>query len=176
MIGQLYGQNLHFTSYGTKEGLIQNSVYSSTETKEGFMWFGTQHGLNRFDRLRFEAIDLPKKDDTIMNSKMIVSMHVDKNDNFWIGTTEELILYDKYKNKVFKTSSKYPGLSIKGYWIKDITTDAQNRLWVRDRISLWCYDLVNKKMLKIDRPELVKNTVSLTKSDDEKEFILLLNT
>ncbi|MBK8633405.1 MAG: histidine kinase [Saprospiraceae bacterium] len=156
--------------------MIQNSVYSSTETKEGFMWFGTQHGLNRFDGLHFEAIDFTKRADTIMNSKMIVCMHVDKNDNFWLGTTEELVLYDKYKNEVVKTSSNYPGLSLKGNWIKEITTDAQNRLWIRDRLTLWCYDLVNKKMLKIARPELLKNTISLTKSDDEKRIYLATDT
>ncbi|HOY12931.1 MAG TPA: two-component regulator propeller domain-containing protein, partial [Saprospiraceae bacterium] len=130
MMGQVYGQNLHFTSYGTKEGLIQNSVYSTIQTKEGFMWFGTQHGLNRFDGVKFKAMEYTKSNDTIGNSRMIVSMHIDKFENFWLGTSEEVILYDRFKNEIYDAAIKYPGLTFEGEWINQITTDGQNRLWM----------------------------------------------
>src|SRR5215475_3211496 len=43
----------------TDEGLPQNSVWAITQTKDGYLWVGTQQGLARFDGLRFLSPDNP---------------------------------------------------------------------------------------------------------------------
>ena len=39
----------HFRSYQVEDGLSHNSVWAVMQDSKGFMWFGTNDGLNRFD-------------------------------------------------------------------------------------------------------------------------------
>src|SRR5215831_783431 len=41
----------------TDEGLPQNSVWAITQTRDGYLWVGTQQGLVRFDGIRFTPVD-----------------------------------------------------------------------------------------------------------------------
>ncbi len=43
------GEDVRFIHISRNEGLSQNSVYSILQDRDGFMWFGTENGLNRFD-------------------------------------------------------------------------------------------------------------------------------
>ena len=43
----------------TDDGLPQNSVYSITQTRDGYLWVGTHQGLARFDGIRFALLDDP---------------------------------------------------------------------------------------------------------------------
>lgn len=45
--------DLYFRHYTNKQGLSHNTVYCALQDKKGFMWFGTDDGLNRFDGHQF---------------------------------------------------------------------------------------------------------------------------
>jgi ligand-binding sensor domain-containing protein len=47
-------QNPAYNQYTTKDGLSGNTVYCGVQDKKGFLWFGTNQGLSRFDGTRFE--------------------------------------------------------------------------------------------------------------------------
>ena len=51
----LFGQNqnIRFKSYTIDDGLSHNKIECIFQDKKGFMWFGTNEGLNRFDGLAF---------------------------------------------------------------------------------------------------------------------------
>jgi len=44
--------------WGTREGLPQNTVPAIAQTKDGYLWLGTELGLARFDGLRFTVFDM----------------------------------------------------------------------------------------------------------------------
>jgi hypothetical protein len=56
LFGQLISSrpNIYFRSLGVEEGLSQNMVYAICQDRQGFMWFGTQDGLNRYDGHSFK--------------------------------------------------------------------------------------------------------------------------
>ncbi len=45
--------NLRFQHYSVEQGLAQSSVFCILQDQKGFMWFGTEQGLNRFDGHKF---------------------------------------------------------------------------------------------------------------------------
>ena len=46
---KLFPVELNFKYYKAEDGLSSNTVYAVLQDSKGFMWFGTENGLNRFD-------------------------------------------------------------------------------------------------------------------------------
>ena len=151
-----YGQTIHFQSYSSAQGLSQNSVYSMAQTKEGFMWFGTQDGINRFDGKNFHLV-LPTADSAKNSgfgrySKMITALYADKNDWLWVGTTQEVALYNRYVNKFTLPAETYPGFALpQNPFINKIAEDRSNNIWILTKNEgLYCYSKTEMKMLPLD--------------------------
>ena len=74
--------------FGVEDGLSHNAVHALAQDADGFLWIGTQDGLNRFDGLEFrrfahapEAADL---------GPFVVALQVDSADRLWVGTRRGL--------------------------------------------------------------------------------------
>lgn len=50
----LKAQSYNYINYTPKDGLAGSTVYSICQDKDGFMWFGTENGLSRFDGTHFK--------------------------------------------------------------------------------------------------------------------------
>lgn len=92
------GQELVFKSFQIGHGLSQNSVIAIAEGSDGFMWFGTSYGLNRFDGSRFRIYASDPRDTTSLSSSYILSIHVDSKKRLWVGTENGLNLYNDQKD------------------------------------------------------------------------------
>ncbi len=51
-------QKIPFEKYGVPEGLPEETVYSQIQDDKGFIWFGTQNGLVKYDGYRFKVYKL----------------------------------------------------------------------------------------------------------------------
>ncbi len=70
--------------WGIEEGLPQNTVPAIVQTRDGYLWLGTELGLARFDGLQFKVFD---KDNTpALKSNSIYALLEDRHGNLWIGT------------------------------------------------------------------------------------------
>ena len=92
-------QNVH-TIWQIKDGLPQNSIFAITQTKDGYIWLGTEEGLVRFDGVKFTVFD--KQNTPFIKSNFINTLAEDKNGNLWVGTRNGgLICYKDGKFKLF---------------------------------------------------------------------------
>jgi ligand-binding sensor domain-containing protein/signal transduction histidine kinase len=101
-IHQLSGQVQQFTHYKVQDGLSQSEILCIFQDSEGFMWFGTQNGLNKFDGYTFEPFFNDPADSTTLSNNWIFAITEDQNGNIWIGTKSGLNRYDK-KTRRFST-------------------------------------------------------------------------
>ncbi|MDB5790096.1 MAG: histidine kinase, partial [Massilia sp.] len=85
---------LRFEHLSVEDGLAQESVLSMAQDPDGFMWFGTQHGLSRFDGYRFVNFRNSTGDPTTLPNNWIKVLHVDPKGRLWIGTDGGLARYD----------------------------------------------------------------------------------
>jgi ligand-binding sensor domain-containing protein len=65
LVGNVYSQQLRFKHITNEEGLSTNYVSTIVQDDKGFMWFGTQDGLNKYDGHNFTVF---KNDPTNQNS------------------------------------------------------------------------------------------------------------
>jgi ligand-binding sensor domain-containing protein/two-component sensor histidine kinase len=69
---------------GAKEGLPQSAVIAMAQTRDGYLWFGTQQGLARFDGVSFKTFN--DGNTPGLNSTTIIKLFEDGRGNLWIGT------------------------------------------------------------------------------------------
>jgi ligand-binding sensor domain-containing protein/signal transduction histidine kinase len=73
----------------SESGLPQNTVQAIAQTRDGYIWIGTQEGLARFDGVRFEIFD--KQNTPQLTSNDIRALFEDGSGDLWIGTSSGLI-------------------------------------------------------------------------------------
>ncbi|HEV2331069.1 MAG TPA: two-component regulator propeller domain-containing protein [Verrucomicrobiae bacterium] len=71
-------------SWTAENGLPDNEVFSVVQSKDGYLWIGTLHGLVRFDGNQFTWFD--EMNTPGLNSDWIVFLYEDRQTNLWIGT------------------------------------------------------------------------------------------
>src|SRR5262245_26419264 len=71
-------------SWGAGQGLPQTSVVAIHQTRDGYLWLGTQEGLVRFDGVRFAVFD--KRNTPELRHGYVSSLLEDRAGSLWIGT------------------------------------------------------------------------------------------
>ncbi|MBC7391469.1 MAG: response regulator [Opitutaceae bacterium] len=102
-----FGQKLdfNFINLGTNEGLSSNTVNSILKDSYGFMWFGTEDGLNKYDGNQCIIYRNKSNDPNSIPSNDIFTIFEDKQRRVWIGTGAGVVMYDRKKDGF--TSFKY---------------------------------------------------------------------
>lgn len=90
----IYAEQFRFIHYEVENGLSSNTVRSITQDSRGFMWFGTENGLNRFDGYHVKVFKNIVGDSTSIGNNYIYSLLEDSDKTFWIGTDEGLYIYN----------------------------------------------------------------------------------
>lgn len=82
--------------YSVKDGLSQNSVMSILQDKDGYMWFGTWDGLNKFDGYTFTTYKSHPNDGTNMHNNRVDFIYEDANGYLWFQTYDgNIFRFDK---------------------------------------------------------------------------------
>ena len=79
-------QQVRFKHYSVKEGISQSEIKCIFQDSEGFIWFGTQNGLNKFDGYRFEKYFNDPADTNTISSNWIFAITEDTSGCLWVGT------------------------------------------------------------------------------------------
>ena len=85
-----FGQSIaaHFKNYTTKDGLLSNKVNCVLHAKNGFIWFGTNNGLAKFDGQHFTYYNNQINNSNSISSDIVTALFEDVEENIWIGTYE----------------------------------------------------------------------------------------
>lgn len=77
---------LRFERLSVEQGLSQNTVQCILQDRRGFMWFGTQDGLNKYDGYAFTVYKPDPQDSQSLSSTRIESLFEDHTGTLWVGT------------------------------------------------------------------------------------------
>ncbi|HEX5122407.1 MAG TPA: two-component regulator propeller domain-containing protein, partial [Rhodanobacteraceae bacterium] len=79
-------RDFHFQTIGSEEGLAQNTVTALAQDEAGYLWVGTQAGLQRYDGYGFRAFAPPAVDPAATGEAPVSALVEDQNGTLWIGT------------------------------------------------------------------------------------------
>jgi PAS domain S-box-containing protein len=87
-------KGIRFTRLSTDEGLSQTRVIQIVQDDQGFMWFGSQYGLNRYDGYKFKVFKHESGNPNSLSGVFISSLFKDRSGSLWIGCDEFLDKFD----------------------------------------------------------------------------------
>ena len=93
-------RDIKFRYLTVEDGLSQGSINCIHQDSQGFLWFGTKQGLNRYDGYRIDVFDHDPADDSSLNHNTVNCIAEDKHGDLWVGTTAGLNRFD-YKTQKF---------------------------------------------------------------------------
>ena len=107
----------------TENGLPQNTVHAIAQTRDGYIWIGTEEGLARFDGVKFTVFD--KQNTPEFKSNYIRNLFADRQGALWIGTAQGLV---RMLNGSFKLFTRDDGLPSET--IQAVYEDREGNVWV----------------------------------------------
>ena len=127
--------SLYFDKITTQNGLSNNKVHCILRDKRGFMWIGTNDGLNRFDGNNFVVFRNRPGDNTSISGNIITDIIEDKNEVLWIATADGGLTRYDYRlipAQQFKQYKHLPGdtNSIPVNTVNALLEDDHGYLWL----------------------------------------------
>ncbi len=126
-------ERLEFDHLGPDDGLSVDTVYSLAQDRVGFLWIGTEGGLNRYDGNRFKVFRHNPNDPSSLASDDISFIHLDEEDNLWLATWGGgLDRFDPVTETFHhhQRSSTQGAVGLQDDRIQHIFEDSEGVLWV----------------------------------------------
>ncbi len=135
------GQTFRFAHLGLEEGLSQSSVHAILQDRRGFLWFGTEDGLNRYDGRTFKVFKPNPEDPFSISDRWINALYEDRAGNLWVGTrlgglnrynpqTERFVHYTHDPSDPVGMGESSDPASLSSNTINAIYEDERGIIWV----------------------------------------------
>ncbi|GBU07400.1 hybrid sensor histidine kinase/response regulator [Bacteroidales bacterium] len=150
-----------FASLDNSDGLSNNQVDCIFKDSRGFMWFGTNYGLNRFDGYNFKVFYTKENDKHSLISNRIQGIQEDIHGNLWINDAELYAIYD-YKTETFShnTSILLQNMKLKpNPKFIEIDKDKNFFAYYQDD-GIYKYDVQSRKVFFFQQSD-IKGNISL---------------
>jgi PAS domain S-box-containing protein len=131
-----------FTRLTSEHGLSNDMVRCILQDDQGFMWFGTQDGLNRYDGYSFTVYRHLRSDPDSLSNNTVTALYQDRAGTLWIGTAVGLDSFDGGTTRF----THYPDVHEE---ISAIYEDAAGTLWIGTYGSgLFRYDRASQQFVQ----------------------------
>ena len=138
-IGVTDANDIRFSHLSRSQGLSQSQVTRIVQDGQGFIWFATQYGLNRYDGYRFKVFKHDPDKPGSLCGVYIWALFKDREGTLWVGCNYALDRYDATK-EAFNHYRIDPGLDGLNVTIRHISQDAAGMLWLSTLNGLYRFD------------------------------------
>ena len=111
------------TAWTVQGGQLPGIVYSLTQTRDGWLWVGTEFGLFRFDGVRFSPLEAPGAED--LRGQTISALAPAPDGRLWIGTRHSLSRWNGSAVQQYRTVNGVTEIPVSA-----IHVDRGGKVWV----------------------------------------------
>jgi len=160
------GTDIRFSRFYTVEGPSKSNAGPFVQDDQGFIWFGTPYGLNRFDGYTFKVFVHDPANPKSISSSYVNSLFKDRDGILWAGCDQYLNRFDS-ENEAF---TRYPIP-----FVDQISQDAHGTLWLSASTGLYSLNPANGKIKRYsndpgDPASLESNEIKSSGEDREGRF------
>jgi ligand-binding sensor domain-containing protein len=139
-LGVVDGDDLRFVRLSRSQGLSQQRVTHIVQDDRGFLWFGTQYGLNRYDGYRFRVFKNDPADSESLCDVHITALFKDRAGRLWVGCSYSIDRYDPVTEKFVHYRLEHSTAAHTSGAVRHISQDREGRLWLSTGNGLYCLD------------------------------------
>ena len=140
---------LQFDHLTIEDGLSQSTVNCIYQDRRGFMWFGTQDGLNRYDGYNFKVYRHLPSDSTTLSDNYVWCIYEDSSGGFWVGTFGGGLNYldrDSDRFTRYKPNPDDPEHSLSFTSARALLEFPRGNLWIGTDRGLCTMNLANREI------------------------------
>ena len=165
------GADIRFARISTADGLSQTKVDRIVQDDQGFMWFGTQYGLNRYDGYNFKIFAHDPGDPNSLSGVYIRALFKDRDGTLWVGCNQFLNKFDP-KTETF-TRYVVP-------FVNHISEDSAGMLWLSTSTGLYSLDRATGQIRRYSHdpndPSSISSNLVVMSSEDKAGKFWVANT
>ncbi|MBB3188470.1 hybrid sensor histidine kinase/response regulator [Microbacter margulisiae] len=173
---QVNGQSSYvFHHLQTDDGLSNSHVNAILKDSYGFLWIGTESGLDRYDGYGFKVYtNRPNTPNSLLTND-IIGLSEDGLGNIWIDVGFGYMVYDRDKDCFVTDIPKFlQKLSISVGNSYKIYVDRNHDLWVLSDQKVFYFD-TRKKTLKVFRVKLPESDITTLNLSDDGESLYVIS-
>ncbi|MEZ4920691.1 MAG: two-component regulator propeller domain-containing protein [Saprospiraceae bacterium] len=176
----LLGQTPIYFHYNSNDGLPSNLVYCAAQDTRGFMWFGTDNGLVRFDGTNFQTFGV---EDGLPDPE-VLGLTQDSRGRMWISCFRKSLAYWDGKQIVNESKDNVLQKINLSSSVATLFEDSDKNIWIAAASSYY-FQLKNKEIIKgeqhmgvlqfdqIDKQIISLNATSISGIDSNHKDTLL---
>jgi ligand-binding sensor domain-containing protein/signal transduction histidine kinase len=158
--------DIRFARISTADGLSQTKVERIVQDDQGFMWFGTQYGLNRYDGYNFKIFAHDPGDPNSLSGVYIRALFKDRDGTLWVGCNQFLNKFDP-KTETF---TRYPVP-----FVNHISQDSAGMFWLATSTGLYALDPATGRIRRYshdpnDPSSISSNVITMSGEDKAGRF------
>lgn len=153
-------QSYYFKNYQVQQGISGNTITSILQDKNGFMWFGTRNGLNRFDGSHFRIFSYDADQPGSIGNNSILSIYEAASQHIWVGTYKGIFIYNS-SNENFSAFRQIPPGEV-----RQIKGDSSNTLWIISDFNLYKYTIATDELRSYESNEMQSIALHVTQKGD----------
>ena len=139
LVSAIYAQSeFSFENISVKDGLSESTVKVMLEDHNGFMYFGTENGLDIYNGYEFKNYHMNSFNDSSMLGNKVSYLFEDSKNFIWIGTDLGISKFDPITKEFSRPISIDPNWNISSFEINEIVEGNQDDIW----INLYEYGLL----------------------------------
>jgi ligand-binding sensor domain-containing protein len=160
------GADIRFARISTADGLSQTKVDRIIQDDQGFMWFGTQYGLNRYDGYDFKVFAHDPGNPNSLSGVRIRDVFKDRDGTLWVGCDQFLNKFDP-KTETF---TRYPVP-----FVNHISQDSAGMLWLATSTGLYALNRATGQIRRYshdpnDLSSISSNVIAMSGEDKAGRF------
>jgi len=133
-----------------EDGLPENSVTCILQDHHGYLWFGTQNGLVKYDGYNMTVYQPDPDDSLSISHRQIQTIYEDKSGTLWIGTQRGLNRFDRITESFISfLHNPKDSMKVKSNWFSSICEDKAGNFWVGTPEGLNLFDRQNESFERV---------------------------
>jgi ligand-binding sensor domain-containing protein/signal transduction histidine kinase len=135
-------QDIRFEHISVEDGLSNYALTKIVQDQQGFLWFGTEDGLNKYDGYEFTVYKSDPADSSSLPNRVVQALYADRAGNVWVGAGNDGLhrynpdtdQFDRFKHDLHNPES------LAGKFVTTILEDSRGDLWIGTSTGLYLYN------------------------------------